>query len=82
MPHTLNDYRRAERVIIAREPLEMLNNGEHRILSKPVTVDETYIRFYDIPTHQESRVWIHKEALTLTMAKKQRATNVCMQCLP
>lgn len=51
----------------------MLNNGGPRIVAKILTDDKTLMSFYYVPTYQESRLWIRKDASTPTMAKKERA---------
>lgn len=56
----------------------MLNRGGHQIISKIITGDETYIHFFDCPTRQESRVWIHKDEPTPTVTKKLRAMKKVM----
>jgi hypothetical protein len=78
VPHTLDDFQKAERVRIARQTLEMFNNGGYRILSKIVTGDETHIPFFDVPTRQESRVWIHEDDPIPTIAQKQRSVMKVM----
>lgn len=78
VPHHLSDFQKAERVRICHETLNFLNNGGHQIFSKIVTGDETYIPFFDVPTRQESRVWIHEDDETPTMIKKQRAMKKVM----
>lgn len=78
VPRHLSDFQKAERVRICHETLNLLNNGGHQIFSKIVTGDETYIPFFDVPTRQESRVWIHEDEETPTMTKKQRAMKKVM----
>ena len=56
----------------------MLNGGSHRIIFKIVTGDETYIPFFDVPTRQESKVWIFEDDTTPTMVKRQRALKKVM----
>lgn len=46
--HVLNNFQKAERVRVARETIETLNNCEHRILSKTLMADEPYVPFYDM----------------------------------
>ncbi|XP_042906074.1 histone-lysine N-methyltransferase SETMAR-like [Parasteatoda tepidariorum] len=58
VPHNLTEHQKEERVRISKETLKLLNDGGHRIISKIVTGDETYIPFFDVPTRQESKVWI------------------------
>ncbi|PRD27510.1 UNVERIFIED_CONTAM: hypothetical protein NCL1_35157 [Trichonephila clavipes] len=53
--------------------LKLPNDGEHHVISKIVTGDETYMPFYDVPTRQESKVWIFEDDPTPTMVKSQRA---------
>ncbi|MEE2373769.1 transposase [Klebsiella pneumoniae] len=78
VPHHLTDFQKAERVRICQQTLDILNAGGHQIISKIVTGDETYIPFFDIPTRQESRIWIHEDEETPTMMKKQRAMKKVM----
>ena len=51
----------------------MLNDGGHHIISKIVTGDETYIPFFDVPTRQESKVWVFEDDPTPTILKRQRS---------
>ena len=46
VPHNLTEHQKEERVRISKETLELLNDGGHRIISKIVTSDETYIPFF------------------------------------
>lgn len=78
VPHQLTEFQKSERVRISKETLNLLENGGHRIISKIVTGDETYIPFYDTLTRQESRVWVHEDDPTPTTPKKQRAMKKVM----
>ena len=46
VPHNLTEQQKEERVRISKETLELLNDGDHRIISKIVTSVETYIPFF------------------------------------
>ena len=35
--------------------------------------DETYMTFFDVPTRQESKVWIFEDDTMPTMVKRQRS---------
>lgn len=78
VPHSLTQFQKDERVRISRQTLQMLSEGGQRLISKIVTGDETYIPFYDTPTRQESRVWIHEDDPTPTTVKKQRSMKKVM----
>ncbi|GFT82228.1 uncharacterized protein TNCV_2272891 [Trichonephila clavipes] len=52
--------------------------GHHIIISKIVTGDEMYIPFFDVPTCQESKVWVFEDDPTPTMVKRQRAIKKVM----
>ncbi|GFW12329.1 uncharacterized protein TNCV_815841 [Trichonephila clavipes] len=78
VPHNLTEHQKEERVRISKETLKLLNDGDHRIISKIVTGDETYIPFFDIPTRQESKVWVFEDEPTPTMVKRQRAMKKVM----
>ncbi|PRD25475.1 UNVERIFIED_CONTAM: hypothetical protein NCL1_40819 [Trichonephila clavipes] len=56
VPHNLTEHQKEERVRISKETFKLLNDGDHRIISKIVTDDETYIPFFDDATRQESKV--------------------------
>ncbi|GFW63727.1 uncharacterized protein TNCV_4940191 [Trichonephila clavipes] len=71
VPHNLTEHQKEERV--RKETLNLLNDGGYRIISKIVTGDEAYIPFCDVPTLQESKVWIFEDDPTPTMVKRQRA---------
>lgn len=51
--------------------IKLLNDG-HCITSKITTGDEMYIPFFDVRTHQESKVWVFKDDTKSTMTKRQR----------
>lgn len=78
VPHSLTQFQKEERVRISRQTLKMLNDGGSSLISKIVTGDETYIPFYDCPTRQESRVWIHEDDPTPTTVKKQKSMKKVM----
>ena len=54
--HDLTEHYEVECVTICEETLKLLNDGGHRLISKILTGDETWISFYDVPTHPESKV--------------------------
>ena len=56
VPHNLTEHQKEERVRISKETLKLLNDGRHGIILKIVTSNETYIPFFDVPTHQESKI--------------------------
>lgn len=72
VPHWLTDDQKAERVRICRENLKMLNDGGHRIISKILTGDETYVHYYDAPTRQESKCWVYDDETPPAQLKQQR----------
>ncbi|PRD35752.1 UNVERIFIED_CONTAM: hypothetical protein NCL1_10566 [Trichonephila clavipes] len=76
--HNLTEHQKEERVCISKETLELLNDGGHRIISKIVTGDETYMPFFDVPTRQESKIWVFENDITPTMVKRQRAMKKVM----
>ncbi|GFU23628.1 uncharacterized protein TNCV_2909881 [Trichonephila clavipes] len=39
--------------------------------------DETYMNFFDVPTRQESKVWVFEDT-TPTMVKRQRAKKTAV----
>ncbi|GFV95081.1 uncharacterized protein TNCV_3708771 [Trichonephila clavipes] len=43
------------------------------MISKVVTGDETYNPFFDVPTCQESKLWVFEDDHAPTMVKNQRA---------
>ncbi|GFU19759.1 histone-lysine N-methyltransferase SETMAR [Trichonephila clavipes] len=52
VPHNLREHQEEERVRISKVTLKLPNDGGHRIISKIVTGDETYIPFFDGPTQK------------------------------
>ena len=78
IPHQLTEEQKAERVRISKQTLKLLKDGEHRIISKIVTGDKTYIPFYDVPTCQESRVWVFDGESAPTTVKRQRTMKKVM----
>ena len=38
-----------------------MNDGGHGVISKIVTIDKTYKLFFDVPTRQESKVWVSED---------------------
>lgn len=78
VPHQLTEQQKAERVRICQQTFQLLNDGGHRIISKIITGDETYIPFYDVPTRQESKVWVFEDDPTPTTVKRKRAVKKVM----
>ncbi|GFX75596.1 uncharacterized protein TNCV_4715021 [Trichonephila clavipes] len=70
-----------ERVRINKETLKLLNDGDHHIISKIITGDETCIPFFDVPTRQESKVWVFEDDPTPTTVKRQRAIKKVMYAI-
>ncbi|GFW48133.1 uncharacterized protein TNCV_3076731 [Trichonephila clavipes] len=75
-PHYLIEHQKEECVRISKVTIKLLNGGGHHLISK--TDDETNIPFFDIPTRQESKIWVFKIDPTPTMVKRQRATKKVM----
>ncbi|PRD28626.1 UNVERIFIED_CONTAM: hypothetical protein NCL1_31796 [Trichonephila clavipes] len=61
VPHNLTKHQKEEHVRISKETLKLLYDGDHRIISKIVTGDKTYVLFFDILTRQESKVRVFKD---------------------
>ncbi|GFT61906.1 uncharacterized protein TNCV_4497171 [Trichonephila clavipes] len=70
VPHNLTKHQKEEHVRISKETLKLLYDGDHRIISKIVTGDKTYVLFFDILTRQESKVRVFKDDPTPTMVKR------------
>ncbi|GFX22554.1 uncharacterized protein TNCV_2784891 [Trichonephila clavipes] len=81
VPHNQTEQQKVERVRISKETLQLLNDNGHRIISKIVTSDETYIPFFDVPTRQESKVWVFEDDPTPTMVKRQLAMEKAMHAI-
>ena len=73
--HDLTKHHKVECVRICKETLKLLNDGEHHLISKILTGDETCVPFYGVPTHLEGEVWVFEDNPKPTMAKKQRALD-------
>ncbi|GFV82408.1 uncharacterized protein TNCV_3982011 [Trichonephila clavipes] len=71
--HNLTEHQKVESVRISKETLKLLNDGGHRNISKIVMEDETYMPFFDVQTHQESKVWVFDDDPTPTKMKRQQA---------
>ena len=56
--HNLTKHQKEEHVGISKETRKFLNDGSHHIIFKIVMSDEMYIQLFDLPIHQESKVWI------------------------
>jgi histone-lysine N-methyltransferase SETMAR len=72
VPHLLSNEQKAERVQICRQNLKMLKDGGHRVISRIVTGDETYVHYFDAPTSQESKIWIAEDDELPTVLKVQK----------
>jgi len=48
-------------VKVCQEKLKILSDGGHRIISKIITFDETYIHYNDAPNNQESKIWLFED---------------------
>ncbi|PRD30964.1 UNVERIFIED_CONTAM: hypothetical protein NCL1_24807 [Trichonephila clavipes] len=81
VPHNQTEQQKVERVRISKETLQLLNDNGHHIISKIVTSDETYIPFFDVPTRQESKVWVFEDDPTPTMVKRQLAMEKAMHAI-
>jgi len=59
-------------VKVCQENLKILSGDSHRILSKMITSDETYVHYYDSPTNQESKIWLFEdESPSIQLKQKQ-----------
>ncbi|PRD18078.1 UNVERIFIED_CONTAM: hypothetical protein NCL1_62037 [Trichonephila clavipes] len=56
---------------IIHEELHMEKRYDHHIISKIVKGVETYIPFFDVPTRQESKIWVFEDDPMPVMAKNQ-----------
>ena len=70
LQHNLTEQQKAKCVRICRETLKVLNEGGHWLISKIITGNETYIAFFDIPTGQESKLWVFEDHCKPTVVKK------------
>ncbi|GFU42259.1 oxysterol-binding protein-related protein 11 [Trichonephila clavipes] len=78
IPYNLTDRQKVEHVRISKETLKLQNDGNHCIIFKIVIGNETYILFFDIPTHHESKIWVVEDDSTPTMMKtSHEKSNVC-----
>ncbi|XP_015920439.1 histone-lysine N-methyltransferase SETMAR-like [Parasteatoda tepidariorum] len=75
VPHNLTEHQKEERVRITKGTLKLINDDGHRVISRIVTGEETYIPFFDIPTRQESKVWVFEDDPTRTMRTEK--SDVC-----
>ena len=69
--HDLTEHQKSEHIRICRETLKLLNNGKHYLISKIINDDETCIPFFDVPTHQKSKIWVFEDDPKPIMMKKQ-----------
>lgn len=58
VPHALTEEQRKVRKEICQKNLNTFEQGGPQFISKIVTGDETYVPFYDAPTHQETKLWV------------------------
>ncbi|PRD26773.1 UNVERIFIED_CONTAM: hypothetical protein NCL1_37184 [Trichonephila clavipes] len=59
-----------------QKELNILSTAIHKIIHEESHMkksDETYIQFFDIPTCQESKVWVFEDDSTPTIVERQRA---------
>ena len=61
VPHRLSDEQRKLRVEICQENLRMWKNYGMRRIDRIVTGDETYVHYYEAPTHRESKLWVFED---------------------
>ncbi|PRD25489.1 UNVERIFIED_CONTAM: hypothetical protein NCL1_40775 [Trichonephila clavipes] len=78
--HAPSDVRTKKRSVSesVRNSLKLLNDSGHRVISKIVTGDETYKPLFDVPTRQESKLWVFEDDPTPTMVKSHRAMKKVM----
>ncbi|GFX26174.1 uncharacterized protein TNCV_3707131 [Trichonephila clavipes] len=72
------ERQKEEHVRSSKETFKLPNDGGHRIISKILTGDETYILPFDVPSRQESKVQVFEDDPISTMVKRQRATKKVM----
>lgn len=73
VPHSLTQEQKSQRVLICKQNLKLLNNGGHRLFSKIVTGDETYVHYYDPLSPKESRIWVAEDEPIPTLVRQRRA---------
>lgn len=75
VPHFLTQEQKQHRVDICRQNLDMIRKGGNRSLSTIITGDETYVHFYDTPTHREAKIWIYEDDTPPDIVKKERTVR-------
>jgi histone-lysine N-methyltransferase SETMAR len=65
-------------VEICKENLKIFKDGGHQIVSKIITGDETYVHYYDAPTHREAKLWVYEGEVPPSVVKSEKtAKKIC-----
>jgi histone-lysine N-methyltransferase SETMAR len=75
VPRELTDEQKKTRVNWCKMMLRVFNNGESKRVFDIVTMDETWLYFYDPVTKRDSRVWVREGESAPVKAKKLRSQN-------
>ena len=62
VPHRLSDANRQQRIHVCEDLLERYEREGDEFMQRIVTVDETYVYFYDPLSKREARVWKHRDS--------------------
>ena len=76
--HDLTEHQKAEHVRINNKVLQFHNDGGYNLISKIITGDEMCMSFFDIPTHEESEVWLFEDNPKPKMVRIQLAMKKVM----
>jgi histone-lysine N-methyltransferase SETMAR len=74
VPHFLSIEQRQNRVEICRENLRKFRRGR-RFISRIITGDETYVHFYEAPTHREAKIWVYQDEIPPSKVKTEKTVR-------
>jgi hypothetical protein len=75
VPHFLSPQQKQLRVEICKENLKIFKDGGHQIVSKIITGDETYVHYYDAPTHREAKFWVYEGEVPPSIVKSEKTAK-------
>lgn len=78
VPHFLTPEQKQRRIEICKENLKMFKDGGNQIINKIITGGETYVHYYNAPTHREAKLWVYEGEIPPAKVRSERsAKKIC-----
>ena len=78
VPKLLTEEQKKERVRLSRQNLRVYNANEEDFLARFVTMDETWVHYFDPETRQQSMEWKHPGSPTPKKARRSTSAGKVM----